>query len=94
MSCHHIFIFVGQIPSYQTITCSLSRGFSLQGGTILFFHNKDIKYIYIVIVNNTIDMLKPFSEEFLASKRGFTFEIIADQIKTKYEILTQEGEYL
>ena len=38
-------------------------------------------------------MLKPFSEEFLAScKRGFTFEIIADQIKTKYEILTQEGE--
>ena len=40
-------------------------------------------------------MLKPFSEEFLAScKRGFTFEIIADQIKTKYEILTQKGEYL
>ena len=36
-------------------------------------------------------MLKPFSIEFLAScKRGFTFGIIADQIKTKYEILTQK----
>ena len=72
---------------------ALREGSLSKEALFFFFHNKDIKYIYIVIVNNTIDMLKPFSEEFLAScKRGFTFEIIADQIKTKYEILTQEGE--
>ena len=68
MSCHHIFIFVGQIPSYQTITCSLSRGFSLQGGTILsqqryqvylYRHSKQHnRYVETLFLKNFLQAVK------------------------------------
>ena len=43
MSCHHIFIFVGQIPSYQTITCfrwQHERVFSPRHNS--FFHKDQV----------------------------------------------------
>ena len=74
------------------LSANAMREGSLSKEALFFSQQRYQVYLYR---HSTIDMLKPFSEKFLAScKRGFAFEIIADQIKTKYEILTQEGECL